>query len=673
MRDQLGSHWRWRLLLLLALVLTVAGERSQSPQWRLMIASGGGKRIVATSERRDHVTVMATDETTGRFRDCLRIEFEPYPAYFRVVHEGTAVAWQQMRELHVGNLDAPHRTKSWPIPQDVGWSIFEGFSSDERFAVFQKPMQINSPAPAKTANAERRYLISVVDLSSGQIVSAEEWAGPIESTGKPNEFRGTKSEDSANESEPIDALWKLTATGQWERIESTSLPSFDRYQRVRLAESPQGSIRRLADDEKPTPSETEIAGAVAAVSPSGHILIDRAVKFQTSVLIGRQDTARLLRTDAVISYHGISFPNDDAAAVVIPSDDIEVLDLNTGKALTTFYFGTHRQKVLTVFAIWTVVLVGMWTWLGARERSSWWMFDAPLAMVTLPLAHLTWFAANFQARMMGSAIYVFGHMGFIAGIIAGVSIVVGWYWTYGHGRTAIRWIVGGILLCAVSAYLCQQVVDELLGATRSTVEGMTLVWAACQSASIVLAGVGAVLLLATKTFGWTVSDAPLDQPIGQFSLASLFVATIGISMIFAIAKAASSELNLQVLWFILASALAVLLIGNLVVSLILSRSIWAAAIHAMILLILLPAIWITAEINLGAIAWLPVAGAHILGSFLGGALLPIVIGSGLARCHGWRWMRASRAIEPPPEMEAARESIESAPQSADVGNQPVLN
>jgi hypothetical protein len=262
-------------------------------------------------------------------------------------------------------------------------------------------------------------------------------------------------------------------------------------------------------------------------------------------------------------------------------------------------------------------------------------------------------------------------MAFIAGMIAGVSIVVGWYWTYGRGRTAVRWIIGGFWLCAVSACLSPTVFGELAGV--ADLERTDILWALTQAVSIVVAGFAAILLLVMKTLGWSVSNAPIDQPAGRFGLTSLFVATIGVSMLIAVGNAVVNEFNPDMLLLALAPILAAFVTCNLLVSLAFSRPLWVVVFHVAVILLLLPAIWIAARASLGFMVWLPPASPAILGAFLASAAISIAITCGLARCHGWRWMRASRAIEPPPEMEAARESIESAPQSADVGNQPVLN
>jgi hypothetical protein len=651
MQGTLGSHWRWRLLLLLALVVTIAGARSQAPQWNVMLVSGVGERLVAVSQRREEVTVMVLDQTSdqapdpaaGRFRELFRLEAKRNPTAFRVVREGTAIAWRQSDTLYAADIEAPNQKKSWPIPRDVGWATIEGFSSDERFAIFQKVVLVSG--------SNYQYSINVVDLNKGEIVSSEDWASAVESTGNPNEFRGARLEDSAIGGEPAHAVWKLTGAGQWERLEPIAFPSFTQYQSVRLAQSLQGKVRRLAVNEKPGPSETEVAAVVSAASPSGYLLIDPLINLESHMLVGRWDASDLLPTNTTIGYSGVAFPKDDVAAIVNSQDDIELLDLTTGKTMRAHHFGTHRKGVLAAFALGLAGLVAMSTWLGAGERSSWWVFDTSMAIAIIPFAALIWFAANIRVwRMAGSEMFV--HLVLIVGAVSGISIVVGWYWTYGHGRTTIRWMVGGLLLCVVCASLSGPVMNDLLGTDRSVVELTPILWAVCQSASIVVAGFVAILLLATKTFGVAVSDDPLDAPTGRFGLASLFVAIIGVSMLLAVASALSNQLHVNALVWALAHALAAILVGNLIVSFILSRSITVAVIHALILFVLLPAIWFAAKASFGGLVFLPLAGSWVLGAFIVGSVLPILIASGLARCHGWRWMRAARVALP--EVEAPR-------------------
>lgn len=682
MRAQLGSHWRWRLLLLLVLVLTIAGARWQAPHFSVMVVPGGGPRIVTASQGRQQVFLMALHteldkkldkgidqphgQPTGRFRSFLQLDAKRNATYFRAVHQGAAVAWRQAYDLHLAEIDAPHRTRSWPIPHDIGVATIEGLLPDERFAVFQKTEH--------ATGGTSRYFISVVDLSNSQIISTEEWATRIEPSDKPNEFRGTRTENFLDGSESIATCWKLTPAGEWEPLASTPLPLLSQYQNLKLAESPQGDFRILAEGEKPSPSETEIIGVVVAASPSGYMLIDPLVGRRGRILVGHSNASELRATTTNIGYYyGISFPREDAAAVVNLSNDIELLDLTTGKTITTFSFGTHRKWTLGAFALVMAGLAAMWTWLGAREKTSWWLFDASVAMAIVPLVSLIWLVANIHAwQMAGSMASLVAYRGFMIGSVAGTSIMVGWYWTFGHGRTTVRWMIGGLLLCAVCASQSEQLLSDLLGEDHSSTEGMAILWAVCQSASIVVAGFVAILLLATKSFGWAVSDVPLEAPTNRFTLTSLFVATIGVSMLIAVANAVSNEFHvIGLLWFLMPT-LGAVLVGNLIASLILSRSIVAAAIHAILIVMLLLATWSVARASFGPMSWLPGSG-WIFGACLASSILPIIIASFLARCHGWRWMRASRAIEPPPEMEAARESIESAPQSADVGNQPVLN
>lgn len=670
MRDQLGSHWRWRLLLLVVLVLTVAGARWQAPWCNMEIVPGGSDRIVAASRTQDRLTIKLLDINTGHCRDVMRFEANQVPTTLRVVHEGKSLAWRSGNKLHIADIDAPYRTKSWPVPTDLRWPTIEGFSSDERFAIFQT-MERAPAATGKTPGTEYQYLISIVDLTSGQVVSSEKWGRPIEATRSRDEFRLTQI-DTAHGNWPASAVCKLTPTGQWEHMKSTSRPTFSQYEKVRLAESPQGKIRRLLDKEVAAPAETEISGRVLAMSPSGHMVVDGVGRIREPFFIGHADASELRRTASVFRFAGASYPQDGAVAFVNLWDDVEVIDLANAKTIAIFELGTHRKRLLAALAIGAWVIAATCVWVGVREKSSWWELDAAAATVIVQLGSLIWFGAHLPTwQMIGTQAFFLAYMAFIAGMIAGVSIVVGWYWTYGRGRTAVRWIIGGFWLCAVSACLSPTVFGELAGV--ADLERMDILWALTQAVSIVVAGFAAILLLVMKTLGWSVSNAPIDQPAGRFGLTSLFVATIGVSMLIAVGNAVVNEFNPDMLLLALAPILAAFVTCNLLVSLAFSRPLWVVVFHVAVILLLLPAIWIAARASLGFMVWLPPASPAILGAFLASAAISIAITCGLARCHGWRWMRASRAIEPPPEMEAARESIESAPQSADVGNQPVLN
>jgi hypothetical protein len=663
-QNGMGNHWRWRLLLLLALLSLFAAAVWQAPWWNIEIVPVGGPSIVVASRVRDRLTVMAIDRTTGRHQELVVFSGKQSVSSLRVVRHGTAVAWMDGRTVQLVDIGTPGQAKQLPIPDNIKWSSLGGVSANERFAIFQQIARVDVPRPGKRSKPEYRHMLIVVDLTSGQIVSSEPWPGSIESTGNPDEFRFARMDSNSadtNEARVV-ASWKLTAEGQWETSEPQAAwhQPVDRYGRIRIAVSPNGDQRLLVQNESASPTEAEIPGRMLAVSPAGYILVQG---FRVGpILVGHLDSATLHPTDLTTAYSDAVFLEDDLAALVNLGDDVEIVNLKSAKTIAAFPFGTHRKQSLAAIAIALVVLAAISACVAAWERSSWWMFDAAMATAIIPLPPLIWFAANFSPwRTLGTLEPWLCCLAFVAGTLGGASVLAGWYWTSGRGRTMVRWIAGGLWLCLLSTYLSEQVLNRQLAVEGAVLPGMDVVWAMCQTGSVVAAGVVAIVLLMVRGLGWSAGDAYCEEPSNRFSLASMFVAMVGISALIALASVWPVDASLNTCVVFLLPILSALAIANLIVSLTLSRSVWIAVAQVAAIVVLLPIFWFTGRASLSVFFWLPPLADWILVAFLLGLCVPIEIISGLARCHGWRWMRATQAYGSLHEVKTVRERTVEAP------------
>jgi hypothetical protein len=661
MQANLGSHGRWRLLLLLALALLIAAAWFQAPAQTVKTIPGGASRVAIAKYVRDRVTVIALDPATGQSHEVVSLTKGHDPTSLHVVRHGTAVAWIQGDKLWVMTLDAPYRQRWWPIPNTAGRSTIVGISSDFRFAVFQE----------STVWTARPYLLQVVNLTNGQVAFTLEPKCLVESTTEPDQFHSapftTKSAmhyELLHNSKPVDTFWELTESGQFKPFDSKTVPPIFRDELILVASSPEGILRRLAENEQPTPTDGLGLGDVVGVLPADRLFLRE--RDSNQVLIGNSASNELHRAGWRLESPEINFLTDDVAAIVTAWNDVEVIDLKTSKITAAFRLGTDRKQWQVALAIVTILFVVAWTWLGACEKSDWWLFDTATAVAIIPLAPLLWFAARFSIwhppGPAGPLGLLIEHLAFVAGTITGTSIVAGWYWAYGYGRTLIRWSSGGLWLSVLSMFLSQTVLNTGLGLDETYLPYVDVIWCFSQVASIVVAGVSAISLLVPRPFGWSVRDTPSKAPLNRFGLSSIFVAMLGISAVFALVSATPISSHLDAMPYILPPALAAVGIGNVIASLIISRSRWTMAYHVAIQICLVPLYFVAAARLLMPLGWSQLS--TITSVFLAATILPVVIASSLARCHGWRWMQSTAPPGSTTEEETAREERVDVPQSS---------
>jgi hypothetical protein len=649
----LGSHWRWRLPLLAAALIVFACAWSITRERAIwsFLPGGTGSTALLVADKGWCKTVVAWEPSTGK-RWTVVPQCSPYHfvdssfANIVVARGGRAVCWEEKGKLHVVDVAPPHEHQVWELPtplEQMGdQRAICGLSSDERFAVFMEPMRSATPGAMPT------YHVSVVNLQHKINVGMRVFSGLLHPSylaeGDFEAYTAYSPNAPENPEEPFAARWRLTDAGEWELIEDLTPNPLFPLKYVAFTEREDGSFRRLAAGEKVSAANKQITVRLLATSPD----FKRAsapgptVNGESLYLLSESsdDVLRMAMPHGV-NNNGNMLRDGSAFVGVNDQGDVQTFDPTTGRETARLAIGTaHRQKLVPIITALLIVML-LWLFFLARERTlAWGLFDTlppPILLAwVLPLTLMLFRFNNPRITTNFDAILEFGLILATIALMVGVAMTVAWFWAYGRGPMLLRWLAG-LALLAVAAM-------PTGGFASSELRQIAPInkWYPIFAGGVIAATLGALLVSTGRARGWVLSDTPISQDPRRYNLAHFLTMLVGLSFAFAMGRVLAAELQFGV-WIALVALLGeAFFVGTALGSAMYLRKPWhvIAWTVATITILIAFSAWFSWMLNIGPFtiylavlhvpAWLAVA-------------IPVVLPNWVARRHGWRWERVANA------------------------------
>lgn len=641
MSNWFGSHWRWRVAMLLIAVALIGYGRWQAGRWkwRKVVESGGTPAIYRAVHRDGSQSIEAFDWKSGRRWTITTIA--PYyrsdlALLLKVVPGSEAIAWQSGGELHVVDIQPPHRERIYRLPSLSRDSGLVRVTSDLKFAIFQSGGGDRFVAQTKTMRRVwwvgplPKVELVVVDLESGEIVSARTWQSVMIEGENATEFESflivASPEDAT---EPTYGRWRLKNDGTWAVIERSAwFPTA----LVVTAKNARGEWR-LVDEAHPVTMSDEAHAGVAA----------RGLPELNRMIVCDEGMANLrvvnLETKGVWTIAGDEVTGwqvaEDGRTIAVSNrfDDILVYDILTGNVIARETSGSGRRIQLLVVAIGLLVLAVVWTRIGMKEAAlAWGMFDA-LAGSLLVQAAVYPLESCFDLPYLHILIVwrALGPIHMLQGGMVGAAILAGWYLAHGRHWIAVRWLLGTLWLAALTVPLVlfsrgPFAGDPIAGFRTDIVIGL------------LMSSLAAAVAVTLRPWGWTIGPAHDRLAPWRFGLMPMFalVSSVGIA-IFLFQSLLMINDSDWLFWSVGALALGVPLVGVLFL-----KSGWMRALGVVASLV----------VAIGAITWRALASGNLANPpfFIGegittaSSVLTILIPCLVLRAHGWTWTRAQTAM-----------------------------
>ncbi len=641
MSNWLGSHWRWRvaMVLIAATLVGYAAWQAGRWKWRKLVESGSFPVVYRAVHRDGSQSVEAFDWKSGRRWTITTIA--PYyrsdlALLLKVVPGSEAIAWQSGGELHVVNIQPPHRERIYRLPSlprdsglvrvtsDLKFAVFQAAGGGERVVAVTKAMRRvwwRSPLPTSE--------LVVVDLKSGEFVSARKWQSVVIEGENAAEFESFSAAESPRDStEPIYGRWKLTDEGTWELLKKgDEFPT----QLVEVAKNASGEWR-LVDAAHPASLGDEVhLGVAARTIPE----LKRTLVYDASLANLRvvNPETKQLWTIAGNEVTGWQVAEDGLTiAVSNRFDDILVFDVLTGKVIARETSGSGRRIQLLVVGISLLVLAAVWTLIGVRETAlPWGMFDALNASLVVQAAVYP-VEACFDLPHLHILIVwrALGPIHVLQGGMVGAAILTGWYLAHGRHWIAVRWLLGTLWLAALTVPLVlfsrgRFASEPIAGFRTAFVIGL------------LMSSLAAAVAVVFRPVGWTIGpaeDRPAPWRFGLMPMLTL-VSSVGIA-IFLFQSLLMINDSDWLFWSVGALVLGVPLVGVLFL-----ESGWMRALGVVATLV----------VAVGAISWRALASGNLVhppffigeGITTASSALTILIPCLVLRAHGWTWTRAEAA------------------------------
>lgn len=653
MSNWLGSHWRWRGAMVCIAVALLGYGWWQAGRWRFrqLVGHGASPAIYRTVYRDGSQSLEAFDWKLGRYWTLAQIEPTSYPEevawLVRVSRDGKVVVWRHGTEVHAVNIQSPSQRQSYQLPFSNPRHKLVGLSRDARFGVFQG-VGVRRVLPDGQSTVSLFddwtgfqpvvYVLSVVELKSGRIVSSREWGSSIVETNivGADEFRSyLVASPPADPMEPVRGLWKLTEDGEWELLERAQLFKF---QYVSLLRQPMGEWR-LVEDLASLPGDAELVNPyVFGTFDSGKRFVANGVGRDYRTYAGNFDTKEAFEIGPGEASTGTAVAIDGSYAVVSDRrDDITVYDLKTGKVIARDAAGSSRRNHLLGVGIALLVLAAMWARMGlAESKLPWGAFDALAAILLTDAAvfpiHTSFFYPYLTTPLPFDFFGVIPSF-LLRGAFVGGTILTGWYWAHGREWFAVRWLLGTLWLTALSVPLV--VLDQ----NAAVYYDLTMILRAWVVAGLVASGLTAALAILFRPLGWSARAAEESRSLWRFGLMQLFslTASVGIALVLI-----QSLLELPGLISLLGISdwpAGSFCVGIPLAGILFLRSRWAIALGVVA----------SVAIGLAGTYWyveawrfsFPSKPDRYLGEgiALASTLLAIVLPCLVLRRHGWRWTK----------------------------------
>lgn len=676
MPDRFGSHWRWRLAIVLVAIALVGYAAWQAGRWkwRRLVESGGGwPAIYCLGHYNGSQSIEAFDWHNNLTWTITTITLDrnvgEYDDRVIVASGGKAIAWRQADAIHVVDINSPHQARSYELPAlwdawqaDIKTSPsphsenFNGsdyrlvqLSQDGRFAVLQsvkgqdyltgitKMMRRiwwrNTPA----WNPLESVHLVVVDLEAGEVVSSRLWqsitieganAGELESFALVWSPRGS--------SEPVYGRWQLSNEGELVLIEKAIVPPAPS---VVIAES--YGILRLADETRPADLSEVVSQGTIVRTLRSRIVVEDSGRSKLRVFDLAKEQQWVVDRNHVtthIAADGLTIAGTNQF------DDILVFDIQNGRVIAREMSGSSRRLQLLAIGIALLAVAIVLIRIGLAESVlAWGMFDALVACA------LIYGSVYPMQACLDSTPILFDLRAFVPpylfqGAMVGAAILAGWYLAHGRHWAAVRWLLGTLGLIAFTVPL-------LISKSWEFSTSFDIVLRTMVTLGLFMSSLAAAVAIVVRPLGWAIS--PPDEQPGTFRFGLMqmliLISSGGMAIILfqALPEFSQSE---ALFWSIGSLVFGIPLVGVLfirsgrwrAIGLVASLAIAGEAIYWR-------AVWP------GNVADVPFFAGEAITT--ASAALTILIPCLVVRKHGWAWRKFDQletSIEQPaPHLESA--------------------
>ncbi len=654
MSNWLGSHWRWRVAMVCIAVALLGYGWWQAGRWtfRQVVIRGGSPAVYRTVHRDGSQTLEAFDWKTGRQWTLAQIDPDVYPEEVawsvRVTRDGKSVVWRYDNEVHAVDIESPERRQTFRLPFDNSRHKLIGLSHDARLAVFQA-VGVRRFLPDGQSNVllldgqtglqPAVFILSVVDLKSGEIVSSREWGSSMMETNivGADEFKSYLVTTSPTEpAEPVRGRWRLTEEGEWELLEQSKQFKF---QYVDMVRETTGKWR-LVEDLSSLPADTvPVHAYVFGTFDSGERFTANGVR-DPRTFAGNFETKEVFEIGDGDETTGAAVTSDGSYAVISDRrDDILVYDLKTGKVIARDAAGSSRRNHLFGVGIGLLVLaVALCRMAMVEINPSWGMIDALTAVLAVEVAAFpiyTSFASQPLWTTLPGDVWDAIPSYLFLGVFLGGAITTGWYWAHGREWFPSRWLFGALWLVVLAI---PPVLNEILGFQQLAVTfpyALAMALVPSMIAGLVASGLVAAVAVLFRPLGWSIRAAEESRTQWRFGLLQLclLTASVGIALVLVQSMpglSGSISYHRISVWPI-GSFLSVGLVGLLFLR---SRTAMALGVVTLALIGFAATYWYVETYVLKR--WDGYLGEAVAAA---GTTLAVVLPCWVLRRHGWRWTK----------------------------------
>lgn len=660
MSNWLGSHWRWRVAMLLMAVALLSYGWWQAGRWvsRHLVNYGGSVAAYRVVHRDGSQSLEAFDWKTGRRWTLADVSHERQRGEIewsvRVSPDGKTIAWLHGPQIHTVDIESPDRHHVCELSFWRREHKLIGLSRDARFGVFQ------AVAVRKTlANGQTQvmlldgwmgvqpavFVLNVVDLKSGEVVSSREWQSFLRegSVVDTNEFESILQVTPPDDpTEPGFGRWKLTEDGEWELVES--LPRM-KARSVQMVQEPTGGWR-LVDDVTSLPEDAVVDNNwTLRTSDAGKQFVTPLLSNQ-GLFVGSFETKQAWKIWSNGDDVTGMFLAGDGGSVAISNrrDDIVVFDVATGKMIAAEGSGSSRRNQLLGIGIGLLAWAAGWAWVAFVESQlPWGMFDA-LAAVELVQAAV--FPMYLSYRLGEWSIFSFDQFDFIPanvleGAFVGSAIAAGWYWAHGREWFATRWLLGTCWLGAVAVSL---VVHNHGWAVHY---GLAMIVRAWIIAGLTTAGCVAAVAVLCRPLGWSVRALEEGHHPWRFGLMELFSLTASVGLALVLIQSLMDFPGLIYVLNLSTWPASSFLLGVPLVGILFLRSRWAIVLGVIVLIAIAVAGTYWYVETVGASPVIKKSDRYVgEGVAAASTVFGLVVPCLVLRRHGWRWTRTKPVVSP---------------------------
>lgn len=662
--NMLGSHWRWRVVLTVAVFAIVAMRQLRTKvDWGMI--DYGGPPVITIARGRYSQSIEAWDPSTGQSSIVAQRQWEEYednPIRCTSLRDGKAIAFVEAATLHVVETVPPHRETVWKLPEAIlGEFIWvRNISPDDRFGVIE--VAFTGYQFTGTGRNPGPSTVYVVELATQRIVSEVDDANVLP--------RGTTGEyvlvnDPQGHSTFANFYRRLNEQGEW--VDST--PPAD----VELVFSKKGFVKVGGDEaaqivvaDTSTLDRYSIGGVdVLQMSPTDDRFL---VRHYGNFYIGDLGSARPLELKRLLIPGGAAGrlvaawfqSNGDAISFVDSWGDVFQLELGSNGVTKVGSPGSYQYRRTMGLAVGLMILGVAYGYMALSERSLVWaLADAvAIAWIVMGIVLVTRIAHQPLESWRMSPLQwqvAYWNERIATGILFACLYVSAWYWAYGQGTLSLRLAVCIVALVGVAApfALTVRLYSRYLIPLQASPEWLV-------SMSVAQATPLAVILSLPRWFGWRY-QTQFEQlliakaTIKTFGLASLFTVVACVAVSLAVDRAVDLRRLLEMWYFTyllvpFSPTLGVLLPLALTLQ---TRS--AATLLAIATGLVVEFAVIATAIGVFWLNWSQVwstLASHLVVSG-SGVLFVLLLPCLLLRRHGYRWCRASNSTSEPEQVVAA--------------------